>query len=379
MNILITGANGFVGKNLCATLRNIRYGKDRTKSLIVDEIYEYDRKNTVEDLKEYTKKCDFIVNLAGVNRPKENEEFYDGNTHFVTQLCNCLMENNNTCPIIMSSSIQVGKENDYAKSKKEGEEYLKSFSKKHGNEVYIYRLSNLFGKWSKPNYNSVVATWCYNIANDLDIQISNPNCVVPLCYIDDVINEIIKCMEGKVNKGEEYLSVGPIYSVTLKELSDMIKSFKSSRNNLMIPDQSDDLSKKLYSTYLSYLPKNRFSYSLKMNIDERGSFSEFLKTREYGQISINVTKPGIIKGQHWHHTKNEKFLVVSGEALIKLRKIGEEEVIEYKVSGDDLEVVDIPVGYTHNIENIGSNDLVTVIWANEAFDPQKPDTYYEIV
>ena len=379
MNILVTGAKGFVGRNLCSTLCSIKDSKDKTRELKVDKIYQYDQDNTVNDLKEFTKDCEFIVNLAGVNRPKDESEFYEGNTSFVDELCKCLKENDNSCPILISSSIQVGKDNDYAKSKKAGEDYLKAFSKENGNKVYIYRFANLFGKWCKPNYNSVVATWCYNIANGLDIQINDPSVVLPLCYIDDVVDEIIRCTEGKVECSDTYLSVEPVYDISLKDLSELIMSFKESRNNLSIPNQDSELSKKLYATYLSYLPKDNFSYPLKMNIDSRGSFSEFLKTKEYGQVSVNITKPGITKGQHWHHTKNEKFLVVVGDAIIRFRKIDEEEVIEYKVSGDKLEVVDIPTGYTHNIENIGNTDLVTIMWANEIFDPNKPDTYYEEV
>ena len=379
MKILVTGAKGFVGKNLCTTLYNIKDGKDRTRDLAVDEVFEFDKNNTAEDLKDYCSKCDFIVNLAGVNRPENVSEFYEGNSSFVDQLCKCLEESNNSCPILISSSIQVGKDNDYAKSKKAGEDYLKVFSKTNGNKVYIYRFANLFGKWCRPNYNSVVATWCYNIANGLDIQINDPNVILPLCYIDDVINEIIRCIEGKVEMTGEYISVEPVYNISLKDLSTKLYSFKESRFNLDVPDQSDSLTKKLYATYLSYLPENDFRYPLKMNVDERGSFSEFIKTKEHGQVSINVTKPGVIKGQHWHHTKNEKFLVVSGEGVIRFRKIGDDKIIEYKVSGKKMEVVDIPTGYTHNIENIGTTDLVTVMWANEIFDPERPDTYYEVV
>lgn len=379
MKILVTGSKGFVGKNLCNTLINIKDGKDKSCDILIDYVYEYDRDSEIEELKRYTKDCDFIVNLAGVNRPKDKNEFYEGNSSFVDELCKCLKENGNKCPILISSSIQVGKDNDYAKSKKAGEDYLKKFSLENGNKIYIYRFANLFGKWCRPNYNSVVATWCHNVANDLDIQINNPDAVIPLCYIDDVVDEIIRCMEGKVKNSDDYLSVEPIYNVSLKELSDLILSFKKSRENLNIPNQHEGLSKKLYATYLSYLPKDRFSYPLKMNVDDRGSFSEFIKTKEYGQVSVNITKPGIIKGQHWHHTKNEKFLVVSGEGIIRFRKIGEKEVIEYRVSGNKLEVVDIPTGYTHNVENVGSTDLVTIMWANEIFDPKKPDTYYEEV
>lgn len=379
MKILVTGSKGFVGKNLCTSLYNIKNGKDKTRDLIVDEIFEYDRNNTIDELKKYCAECDFVVNLAGVNRPEKTNEFYDGNSSFVDQLCSFLETKNNKCPILISSSIQVEKDNDYGKSKKAGEDYLRLFSEKNGNKIYIYRFPNLFGKWCRPNYNSVVATWCYNIAHGIDIIVNDPSVVLPLCYIDDVVDEIIRCMEGKVEMTGEYIPVEPVYTISLKDLSEKIYSFKESRSNLNVPDQNDALTKKLYATYLSYLPENEFSYPLKMNVDERGSFSEFIKTKEHGQVSINITKPGVTKGQHWHHTKNEKFLVVSGEGLIRFRKIGDDNIIEYRVSGNKMEVVDIPTGYTHSIENVGTTDLVTVMWANEIFDPERPDTYYEVV
>ncbi|WP_455682348.1 polysaccharide biosynthesis C-terminal domain-containing protein [Thomasclavelia sp.] len=381
MRILVTGANGFVGKNLVSTLKNIKDGKDRTRYITIKNIYTYDVGNTVDDLKEYTKDCDFVFHLAGVNRPKNVEEFYEGNTSFTELLCSSLEEHNNNCPILISSSIQTKKSNDYGKSKKEGEQILIRHAMNNNSKVYIYRLANLFGKWCRPNYNSVVATWCYNIANDLDIQINNPEAKIELCYIDDVIDEFLNAMEGHptISIGE-YNEVHPTYEVNLDTLSNMLFSFKESRVTLNTPHMKDEsLEKKLYSTYLSYLPKDRFSYPLKMNIDQRGSFTEFLKTTEYGQVSINISKPGITKGQHWHHSKNEKFLVVSGKGLIQFRNIFSEEIIEYYVSGDKLEVIDIPTGYTHNIINIGETDMVTVMWANEQFDSEHPDTYYEEV
>lgn len=381
MKILVTGAKGFVGKNLVSTLKNIRDGKDKTRTLTVDEIYEYDLSNTKEDLKELTKDCDFVVHLAGVNRPTKPEEFYEGNAGFTETLCNYLKENNNHSSILISSSIHADKDNDYGKSKKEGEELLLQFGKENNNPVYIYRFANLFGKWCRPNYNSVTATWCYNIANGLEIQINDPSVVLPLCYIDDVVDEILNCIEGNANKVQEnYYGVKTIHEVSLGELSTLLYSFKESRNNRETPHMREgSFEKKLYSTYLSYLPEDQFSYELKMNVDYRGSFTEFLKTEEYGQVSINISKPGITKGQHWHHSKNEKFLVVSGEGVIQFRKIGDDKVIEYKVSGAKLEVVDIPTGYTHNIINTGTVDMVTVMWANEKFDPNKPDTYFEEV
>lgn len=381
MKILVTGTNGFVGKNLVSTLKNIKDGKDKTRSIDIEDIYTYDLDSTIDDLKKYTNDCDFVFHLAGVNRPKDASEFYEGNASFAETLCSLLKEYDNHCPILISSSIQASKDNDYGKSKKEGEDYLLNHGETMNSKVYIYRLANLFGKWCRPNYNSVVATWCYNVAHDLDIQINDESVELPLCYIDDVIDEFLNALEGYPTICKEGIyQVHPIHFIKLGELAKIIKSFKESRKTLQIPNmQENSLEKKLYSTYLSYLPKDQFSYPLKMNIDQRGSFTEFLKTNEFGQVSVNISKPGITKGQHWHHSKNEKFLVVSGEGLIQFRDIYSDEIIEYYVSGDELEVIDIPTGYTHNIINIGKTDMVTIMWANEAFDPEHPDTYYEEV
>lgn len=379
MKILVTGSNGFIGKNLVHTLENIKNGKDKSFPICVSEIYEYDRNNNLDDLRKYTKDCDFVVHLAGVNRPKDNKEFYDGNKGTIELLCEYLKENNNKCPVLVTSSVQVGKDNDYALSKKQGEDYIKDFSKKQGNVVYIYRLANVFGKWCRPNYNSVVATWCYNIANDLDITVNDESAVIPFVYIDDVVSEIINCIDGNAYFDEEkdYYSALPIYDVSLKILKDTLYSFA---DGLLIPDLSNEFTKKLYSTYLSYLPKNKISIPLHSNIDDRGSFTELLKSKEFGQVSVNISKPGITKGEHWHHTKWEYFIVVKGKALIEMRQIDSDEVLQFEVSDKKLEAIHMLPGYTHNIVNLSdTEELITVMWANEIFDKSKPDTYYEKV
>lgn len=366
MKILVTGAKGFIGKNLISELHNQRYM----------QIFEYDMDSTLEELDQYSKDCDFIFHLAGVNRPKDQKEYLEGNFGFTSILLESLKKHNNKCPIMLASSIQAVLDNPYGISKKAGEDLLFKYGKENGTKVIIFRFPNVFGKWCKPNYNSAVATFSYNIANDLPIMVNDPNVDMKLVYIDDLINELVNSLQGKENKHDSFCYVEPVYTKKLGEIVDLLYSFKESRNKCFIPNLSDSFTLKLYANYLSYLPKEQFSYNLKMNIDQRGSFTEFIKTPDRGQISINISKPGITKGNHWHHSKNEKFLVVSGKGVIRFRKIGETDVTEYYVSGEKLQVVDIPPGYTHNIENLGDTDMVTVVWASENFDPEKPDTIY---
>lgn len=364
--ILITGAKGFVGKNLTLELKNKNY----------TALYLYDIDSSEDELEEYTKNCDFVFHLAGVNRPKDEKEFMEGNFGFTSVLLEKLKKHGNKAPILITSSIQAALNNPYGESKKAGEDLIFSYGKENDVTTYVYRLPNVFGKWCRPNYNSAVATFCNNIANNLPVTVNDPNVDMKLVYIDDVVREFINALEENANKKDEYCYVPIVHEIKLGKIVELIESFKKSREDLSVPDQSDAFIKKLYATYLSYLPKDGFSYPLKMNIDERGSFTEFLKTNEYGQVSVNVAKPGIVKGNHYHHTKNEKFLVVSGKGAIRFRNPDNDEIIEYIVSGDKLEVLDIPTGYTHNIENIGETDLVTVMWANEKFDPENPDTYF---
>lgn len=387
-SILITGAKGFVGKNLVENLKNIRDGKDRVHKLPSDlEILEYDIDNTEIELEEYCKKADFVFNLAGVNRPKDNSEFMKGNFGFGEKLLNLLKKYKNNCPVMLSSSVQATLEgryagSEYGKSKLAGEELFKDYGKETGAKVLIYRFPNLFGKWCRPNYNSAVATFCNNIANNLPIQVNDRNTELDLVYIDDLVEELLRAVNGDETKDEKgYCYVPEVHHITLGEIVDLLYEFKESRKNLFIPDMTEgSFSKKLYSTYLSYLDPKDFSYSLKMNEDNRGSFTEIVKSLDRGQVSINISKPGITKGQHWHNTKNEKFLVVAGEGVIQLRKIGTDEIIEYKVSGKEMTVVDMIPGYTHNIINTSETEnLVTVMWCNECFNPEKPDTYFEEV
>ncbi|GEN54621.1 capsular polysaccharide biosynthesis protein CapF [Halobacillus faecis] len=365
MNILVTGASGFVGKNLIAELKNKGYNK----------VFEFTREDDFSLLGDYVQKCDFVFHLAGVNRPKDEKEFMKGNFDLISHIIDLLKKYNNKAPVLLTSSTQAEKDNPYGRSKKAGEDLLLKYQYDTGANVYIYRLPNLFGKWSKPNYNTVVATYCHNISRGLDIQVDNPTANLTLCYIDDVLEEFIRALKGSPTVQGDFCNVPVSHNVRLLELANLIKSFKESRNSLNIPNMEDPLTKKLYSTYLSFLPEDQFSYDLSMNCDRRGSFTEFMRTPERGQVSVNVSKPGITKGNHWHHTKNEKFLVVSGEGLIRFRKIDTKEIIEYRVSGEKLQVVDIPTGYTHSIVNVGGSDLVTLMWANECFNPDSPDTY----
>ncbi|MDO9154344.1 MAG: capsular polysaccharide biosynthesis protein CapF [Paludibacter sp.] len=377
MKILITGAKGFVGKNLIAELHNQGF----------NDLLEFDVDTPSDLLDDFASNCEFVFHLAGVNRPKEPSEFMSGNFAFTSQLLQNLQKNNNKAPILITSSTQAALANPYGQSKKAGEDLIYGYGKENNVKVYVYRLPNVFGKWCRPNYNSAIATFCNNIANGLPVQVNDPNVLMNLVYIDDVVASFIDKLKNRNSGADEFETVEPVHEIKLGEIADLIYSFKASRENLMIPDLSDAFTKKLYSTYLSYLPEDHFSYLLKMNIDNRGSFTEFVKTVDRGQVSVNISKPGITKGNHWHHTKVEKFLVVSGIGVIRFRKIDnglqttdkKEKVIEYFVSGEKLEVVDIPVGYTHNIENIGESDMVTIMWCNEVFDAESPDTYFEVV
>lgn len=370
MNILITGANGFIGKNIVAELsKNSQFN-----------LFKYDFNKTKEDLLNYIRQADFIIHLAGINRPKDSIEFFEVNKGLTEEIIDIMKNSNKNIPLLITSSIQADRDNDYGKSKKAAEDAVFAWAIETKNKCYVFRLPNVFGKWCRPNYNSVVATFMNNIAIGEPIQINDKNYELTLVYIDDIVNEFKLALEGKVHINDYgYAYVPIIYNITLGQLADTIYTFKESRKDLSIPDMSDELIKKLYSTYLSYLPTKDFIYPLKMNVDDRGSFTEFIRTANRGQVSVNISKPGIIKGNHWHHSKNEKFLVVSGNGKIRFRKINDNEIIEFNVSGDKLEVVDIPTGYTHNIENTGTEDMVTIMWVNECFDSTRPDTYYEEV
>ena len=382
MNILVTGAKGFVGKNLCEALKNIRDGKDKTRpELKIDEVYEYDIDSVYEQLQDWCQKADFVFNLAGVNRPKDQSEFMKGNFGFASTLLETLKKCGNNCPVMLSSSIQAALDNPYGESKRAGEELFFNYSKETGAKVLVYRFPNVFGKWCRPNYNSAVATFCNNIANDLPIQVNDPSVLMHLVYIDDVVNELIDALEGKEHHNGNYCEVPTVHEIKLGEIVDLIRSFAEQPKTLMIPDIPDgSFAKKLYSTYLSYLPKEKVAFPLKMNVDDRGSFTELIHTLNCGQVSINISKPGITKGQHWHNTKWEFFIVVAGHGLIQERKIGTDEVIEFEVSGDNIQCIHMLPGYTHNIINLSETEnLVTVMYCNEIFNPNKPDTYYETV
>lgn len=371
MKVLVTGAKGFIGKNLITEL-------ERREEI---KVFPFDIDTPIELLDEYCKECDFVYNLAGVNRPENVEEFMEGNFGFATTLVETLKKYENACPIMNSSSIQAKLENPYGKSKKAGEDMLLAYGKEVGAQIYIYRFPNVFGKWCRPNYNSAVATFCNNIANDLPIQVNDRSTRMNLVYIDDVVEEMLLALKGNPHlDASGYCYVPCVYETTLGEIVDLLYSFKEGRTTLIVPSMPENsFAKKLYSTYLSYLSKDDFSYPLVMHKDDRGSFTEVLRSANVGQVSINISKPGVEKGNHWHHTKNEKFVVVSGKGVIRFRKYGSDEVIEYKVSGEELKVVDIPTGYTHSIINEGDSDMVTLMWCNECFNPARPDTIFEPV
>lgn len=366
MRILVTGANGFIAKNLITELHNRGY----------HDVFAYHRQSDPSSLETYCRDAEYVFHLAGVNRPDDASEFQTGNVDLTQTLLDLLKKHKNACPVMLASSIQAERDNPYGRSKKAGEALLRSYGEASGAPVDIYRFPNVFGKWCKPNYNSVVATFCYYVAHDLPLRIDDPNAVLRLVYIDDVVDELIRALEGNATRTNGFCIVPVDHRIPLGVLADLIISFQKCRSQLCVPYLSHALTKKLYSTYLSYLPKDGFSYPLTMHEDTRGSFTEFLKSPDRGQVSINVSKPGIVKGNHWHHTKTEKFLVVSGEGVIRFRRLDDDEVLEYFVSGTKMEVVDIPPGYTHNIENLGSVDMVTVMWANERFDPENPDTFF---
>ena len=399
MKILVTGAKGFVGKNLCAQLKNIREGKARCYGdLTISDVYEYDIDSTQEQLDTWCRDCDFVFHLAGVNRPQDPKEFMEGNFGFATILLNTLKKYKNTCPVMISSSIQAtlaGRfgNSEYGRSKKAGEELMFQYSEETGAKVLVYRFPNLYGKWCRPNYNSAVATFCNNIANDLPITVNDSSVQLELLYIDDLVEEMICALKGEEHHCDfdgvetvftpegRYCAATVTHKVTLGEIVDLLHQFKEMPNTLMIPEiPSNSFAKRLYSTYLSYLPKEGAIFDLKMNVDNRGSFTELVHTLNCGQVSVNISKPGITKGQHWHHTKWEQFIVVSGHGLIQQRKEGTDEVIEFEVSGEKIQSVIMLPGYTHNIINLSeTEDLVTVMYCNEIFNPQRPDTYFDKV
>ena len=365
--ILITGAGGFIGKNLVATLKTAGY----------TDLMLFERDDTPETLAEYAARAGFVYHLAGINRPKDPSEFYAGNAGLTETLLSLLDKAGNKAPVLVTSSTQATLDNDYGKSKAQAEQAIFAHGQATGAPVYVFRLPGVFGKWCRPNYNSVVATFCHNSANGLPLSVRDPEYRLPLVYIDDVVASFVAALDGNCTREGDYCVVPVVHETTLGHLAETIEGFAKNRETLDVPDQTPgSLEQKLYSTWLSYLPADRFSYPLNMHCDNRGSFTEFLHTPAHGQVSINISKPGIVKGNHWHHSKNEKFLVVKGTGVIRFRALDSTEVIEYHVSGDKLEVVDIPTGYTHNIENVGQDDMVTVMWANEVFDPDHPDTFF---
>lgn len=382
MDILVTGANGFVGRNLVSQLENIASGKARNYAIAGEELHVlcYDVDSDPAALEEYCRRADFVFNLAGVNRPEDPSEFMKGNFGFASVLLDTLKKCGNSCPVMISSSTQAALDNPYGESKRAGEELLFEYGRETGAKVLVYRFPNVFGKWCRPNYNSAVATFCHNIAHGLPIRVNDPSVVMHLVYIDDVVDELVAALSGEEHRAGAFCEVPVVHEITLGGIVDLLYSFRDMQQDLEVPDLGDAFTKKLYSTYLSYLPKEKFCYPLKMNVDNRGSFTEIIRTPDRGQFSVNISKPGITKGEHWHHTKNEKFVVVSGHGLVQLRKIGTDEVINFEVSGEKMEVVEMIPGYTHNIINLSdTEDLVTVMWANEAFNLERPDTYFEPV
>lgn len=386
MKILVTGARGFVGRNLCAQLNNIKDGKARNYAVEIDEVFAFDLDSTTEDLDRYCRDCDFVFHLAGVNRPRSEEEYMSGNFGFTSTLLKHLKRHGNRCPVMLSSSTQAALSNAYGASKRAGEQLLRRYAAETGAKVLIYRFPNLFGKWCRPNYNSAVATFCHNIARGLAVTVNDPSTELTLLYIDDLLDEMIAALCGREHRtrdadGNEFCEVPVTHKATLGRIVELLHTFSSQPETLMLPEIPEgSFEKKLYSTYLSYLPEEKVSFPLKMHIDARGSFTELLHTPNCGQVSINISKPGITKGQHWHHTKWEFFIVVSGHGLIQQRKIGTDEILDFEVSGERIEAVHMLPGYAHNIINLSStDDLVTVMYCNEIFDPEKPDTYFEEV
>ena len=398
MRILVTGAKGFVGRNLCAQLNNIRDGKARNYAVSIDAVYEYDLDSTPEQLDDWCKDADFVFNLAGVNRPQNQEEFMAGNFGFASTLLDTLKKHGNTCPVMLSSSQQASLtgrfgNSEYGRSKKAGEELFLKYGEDTGSKVLVYRFPNLFGKWCRPNYNSAVATFCNAVANDLSYTVNDPSVELELLYIDDLVDEMIACLKGEEHRCEfdglgvfplkdgRYCYVPTTHKATLGEIVDLLHKFEDQRKTLIVPEiPAGSFAKKLYSTFLSYLPKEKVAFSLKTNSDERGTFTELVKTLGNGQFSVNISKPGVTKGQHWHNTKWEFFIVVSGRALIQERRIGTDEVISFEVSGEEIKAVHMLPGYTHNIINLSETEpLITLMWANELFDPNRPDTYFEPV